>query len=177
MSLLSHLWDKKADSIALKRETVNADLSYCTKQMTLGLVFELWDPLGVMAPVSIRFRIDLQSLSVGWVPATRKKVQMANESEDYERPSRYTSRKVIKAWNLRWKFTTPWILRCGRIRIWRCPLPSMGTAGWQIYLQICCSNRLGCTTKKEDHTETRIDGLLGAESTGSWSRMSLILKE
>jgi hypothetical protein len=65
VSLLSHLWDKKADSIALKRATVNADLSYCTKQMTLGLVFELWDPLGVMAPVSIRFRIDLQSLSVG----------------------------------------------------------------------------------------------------------------
>ena len=41
---------------------MNADLSYCAKQKALGLVFQLWDPLGLMAPVSIQFRIDLQSL-------------------------------------------------------------------------------------------------------------------
>ena len=62
VSLLGHQWDKKADSIALKRETVNADLSYCTKRKALGLMSQLWDPLGLMAPVSIQFRIDLQSL-------------------------------------------------------------------------------------------------------------------
>ena len=62
VSLLGHLWNKETDSIALKRETVNADLSYCTKRKALGLVSQLWDPLGLMAPVSIQFRIDLQSL-------------------------------------------------------------------------------------------------------------------
>ena len=36
-SLLGHRWDKKADSIALKREAVNADLSYCTKRSWFGI--------------------------------------------------------------------------------------------------------------------------------------------
>ena len=67
VSLLGHQWDKKADSIALKRETVNAELSYCTKRKALGLVSQLWDPLGLMAPVSIQFRIDLQSLWAAWL--------------------------------------------------------------------------------------------------------------
>ena len=62
VSLLGHQWNKKADSIVLKSETVYTDLSYCTKRKALGVVFQLWDPLGLMAPVTIRFRIDLQNL-------------------------------------------------------------------------------------------------------------------
>ncbi|CAB4042137.1 Hypothetical predicted protein, partial [Paramuricea clavata] len=62
VSLLGHQWKKKADSIALKSETVYTDLSYCTKQKALGVVSQLWDLLGWMAPVTIRFRIDLQNL-------------------------------------------------------------------------------------------------------------------
>ena len=47
VSLLGRQWDKKADSIALKRETVNADLSYCTKRKALGLVSQLWDTVRI----------------------------------------------------------------------------------------------------------------------------------
>ena len=62
MSLLGHQWNKKADSITLKSETVYTDLSYCTKRKTLGVVSQLWNPLGLMAPVTIRFRMDLKNL-------------------------------------------------------------------------------------------------------------------
>ncbi|CAB4025183.1 Hypothetical predicted protein [Paramuricea clavata] len=62
MSLLGHQWNMKTDSIALKSETVYTDLSYCTKRKALGVVSQLWDLLGLMAPVTIRFRIDLQNL-------------------------------------------------------------------------------------------------------------------
>ncbi|CAB3986904.1 Hypothetical predicted protein [Paramuricea clavata] len=65
VSLLGHQWNKKADSIALKSETVYTDLSYCTKRKALGVVSQLWDLLGLMAPVTIRFRIDLQNLYQG----------------------------------------------------------------------------------------------------------------
>jgi hypothetical protein len=37
VSLLGHQWNKKADSIALKSETVYTDLSYCTKRKALGM--------------------------------------------------------------------------------------------------------------------------------------------
>jgi hypothetical protein len=57
VSLLGQQWNKKADSIALKSETV-----YNYNVKALGVVSQLWDPLGVMAPVTIRFRIDLQNL-------------------------------------------------------------------------------------------------------------------
>ncbi|CAB3985131.1 Hypothetical predicted protein [Paramuricea clavata] len=62
VSLLGHQWNKKADSIALKSETVYTDLSYCTKRKALGVVSQLWDLLGLMAQVTIQFRIDLQNL-------------------------------------------------------------------------------------------------------------------
>ena len=62
VNLLGHQWDKKADSISLKRETVKADLDQCTKRKALCVVSQLWDPLGLMAAVTIRFRIDLQNL-------------------------------------------------------------------------------------------------------------------
>jgi hypothetical protein len=64
VSLLGNQWNKKADSIALKSETctVYTDLSYCTKRKALGMVSQLWDPLGLMVPVTIRFGIDLQNL-------------------------------------------------------------------------------------------------------------------
>ncbi|CAB4003478.1 Hypothetical predicted protein [Paramuricea clavata] len=58
VSLLGHQWNKKADSNCFEEREVLADLSYCTKRKPLGVVSELWDPLGLMAPVTIRFRID-----------------------------------------------------------------------------------------------------------------------
>ncbi|CAB4015097.1 Hypothetical predicted protein, partial [Paramuricea clavata] len=61
-NLLGHQWNMKTDSIALKSETVYTDFSYCTKRKALGVVSQLWDLLGLMAPVTIRFRIDLQNL-------------------------------------------------------------------------------------------------------------------
>ena len=147
---------------------MNADLGYCTKRKALGLVSQLWDPLGLMAPVSIQFRIDLQSLWAAgfqWdelLPPEEKSKWVKN-LENMNALLGTHLKTVPKTRNSHWKSTTLWVLRCGRIRIWRHSLPSMGTGRWQVYLQIRCSKGLGCATEKEDHTKTRIDGLLGAE--------------
>lgn len=67
VNLLGHQWDKKADCISLKKNVVKADLDQCTKRKVLGLVSQLWDPLGLMAPTTIQFRIHLQNLwAVGY---------------------------------------------------------------------------------------------------------------
>ena len=67
MNLLGHQWDKKADSISLKKDAMKAELEHCTKRKVLGLVSQLWDPLGLMAPTTIEFRIHLLNLwAVGY---------------------------------------------------------------------------------------------------------------
>ena len=62
VNLLGHQWDKKADSISMKKDAIKAALNQCTERKVLGLASQLWDPLGLMAPTTIQFRIHLQNL-------------------------------------------------------------------------------------------------------------------
>jgi hypothetical protein len=55
--------------LTLKKAEVTADINQCTKRKVLSLVSQLWDPVGIVAPVSIQFRIHLQELwaaGYGW---------------------------------------------------------------------------------------------------------------
>ena len=59
--LLGLRWDKQADKFTLKKnELGHSDV--LTKRLCLGLVGQLWDPIGLVLPVAIKFRIDLQEL-------------------------------------------------------------------------------------------------------------------
>ena len=59
--LLGLRWDKQADKFTLKKnELGHSDI--LTKRHCLSLVGQLWDPIGLVLPVAIKFRIDLQEL-------------------------------------------------------------------------------------------------------------------
>jgi len=59
--LLGLRWDKQADKFTLKKNELG-HLDFPTKRCCLGLVGQFWDPIGLMLPVAIKFRIDLQDL-------------------------------------------------------------------------------------------------------------------
>ena len=59
--LLGLRWDKQADKFTLKKnELGHSDI--LTKRHCSSLVGQLWDPIGLVLPVTIKFRIDLQEL-------------------------------------------------------------------------------------------------------------------
>ena len=60
--LSGHQWDKNADTISLKKKTVAADLDRYTKGKVLGLISQLWDPLGLMVPTTLQSPINLQDV-------------------------------------------------------------------------------------------------------------------
>ena len=62
--LLGLRWDKQTDKFILKKNELG-HLDVLTKRRRLGLVDQLWDPTGLVLPVAIKFRIDLQEL---WPP-------------------------------------------------------------------------------------------------------------
>ena len=59
--LLGLRWDKQTDKFTLKKNELG-HLDVLTKRRCLGLVSQLWDPIGLVLPVAIKFRIDLQEL-------------------------------------------------------------------------------------------------------------------
>ena len=59
--LLGLRWDKQTDKFALKKNKLS-HLDVLSKRRCLGLVSQLWDPIGLVLPVAIKFRIDLQEL-------------------------------------------------------------------------------------------------------------------
>ena len=59
--LLGVRWDKQTDKFTLKKNELG-QLDVLTKRCCLGLVDQLWDPIGLVLPVGIKFRIDLQEL-------------------------------------------------------------------------------------------------------------------
>lgn len=67
--LLGHRWDKHEDTFSLKKYSavgVNEDF---TKRSCLALLAQVWNLIGLVAPVTLRFRIDLQELwsaGYGW---------------------------------------------------------------------------------------------------------------
>ena len=64
--LLGLSWDKQLDTFTFKKNDLG-ELDVLTKRRCLGLVGQLWDPIGLVLPVAIKFRIDLQELwSLGY---------------------------------------------------------------------------------------------------------------
>ena len=67
--LLGHRWDKHEDTFCLKKDSfvkVNEDF---TKRSCLALLAQVWDPIGLVAPLTLKFCIDLQELwsaGYGW---------------------------------------------------------------------------------------------------------------
>ena len=59
--LLGLRWDKQTDKFTLKKNDLGLT-DVLTKRRCLGLVGKLWDPVGLVLPVAIKFRIDLQEL-------------------------------------------------------------------------------------------------------------------
>ena len=59
--LLGLRWDKHTDKFTLRKKELS-QLEVLTKRNCLGLIGQLWDPIGLVLPVAIKFRIDLQEL-------------------------------------------------------------------------------------------------------------------
>ncbi|XP_068735180.1 uncharacterized protein [Montipora capricornis] len=59
--LLGLRWDKQTDKFSLKRSKLD-QMDLLTKRRCMGLIGQLWDPIGLVMPVAIKFRIDLQDL-------------------------------------------------------------------------------------------------------------------
>ena len=60
--LLGHKWDKGGDKFTFKKENVVGLLEGFSKRSCLKFLAQLWDPIGLVSPVTIKFRIDLQAL-------------------------------------------------------------------------------------------------------------------
>lgn len=59
--LLGHKWDKE-DKFTFKKENVVGLLEGFSKRSCLKFLAQLWDPIRLVSPVTIKFRIDLQGL-------------------------------------------------------------------------------------------------------------------
>ena len=67
--LLGHKWNKKHDKFTFKKENIFGKFQAFTKRSCLAVLAQLWDPIGLISPVIIKFRIDLQELwssGYGW---------------------------------------------------------------------------------------------------------------
>ena len=60
--LLGHKWDKEEDRFSFKKENVVGQLEGLPKRSCLKFLAQLWDPIGLVSPITIKFRIDLQEL-------------------------------------------------------------------------------------------------------------------
>ena len=61
-ALLGHKWDKEEDTFTFKKENVVGLLEGFSKRSCLKFLAQLWDPIGLVSPVTIKVRIDLQAL-------------------------------------------------------------------------------------------------------------------
>ena len=76
--LLGHKWNKENDKFTFKKREVIGQFETFTKQNCLALVAQLWDPIGLVSPVTIKFRIPLQELwssGFGWDDVLPESVQ------------------------------------------------------------------------------------------------------
>ena len=67
--LLGHRWDKHEDTFCLKKDSAVRANEDFTKRSCLALLAQVWDPIGLVTPVTLKFRIDLQELwsaGYGW---------------------------------------------------------------------------------------------------------------
>ena len=75
--LFGHQWDKELDKFTLKKAEVTRKFEAFKKRSCLATLAQLWDPIGLISPVTIKIRIDLQDLSsLGYgVPSLSEEVQ------------------------------------------------------------------------------------------------------
>ena len=59
---LGHKWNKAHDTFTFKKNSIVSDGSSLTKRNCLAYLTQLWDPMGLVTPATIEFRIDLQEL-------------------------------------------------------------------------------------------------------------------
>ena len=52
--LLGHRWDKQEDTFALKKDSVILNEVF-TKRSCLALLAQVWDPIGLVAPATLKF--------------------------------------------------------------------------------------------------------------------------
>lgn len=67
--LLGHRWDKQEDKLSFKKREIVGKFETFSKRSCLALLAQLWDPIGLVSPVTIKFRTDLQELwssGFGW---------------------------------------------------------------------------------------------------------------
>lgn len=64
MDFLGHIWDKLKLKTHFKEKpkTVVFPGAELSKRNVLGLVMKLWDPLGFLLPVTMKYRMDLQAI-------------------------------------------------------------------------------------------------------------------
>ena len=60
-NVLAHVWDKQLDLFKVKYSTLKLP-KIVTKRIILSTIAKLWDPLGILAPVTINLRIFMQTL-------------------------------------------------------------------------------------------------------------------
>ena len=62
VDILGHRWNKTDDTFSFKKDEIVSIQDVLTKRHCLSLLAKLWDPIGLVTPVTIKFRIELQEL-------------------------------------------------------------------------------------------------------------------
>ena len=62
VDLLGHRWNKKTDKFTFKKREITSLHQSLTKRNCLALLAQLWDPIGLVSAVTVKFRIELQEL-------------------------------------------------------------------------------------------------------------------
>ncbi|KAK3730657.1 hypothetical protein QZH41_007940 [Actinostola sp. cb2023] len=76
--LLGHKWDKQQDTFSFKKSEIVFQSKDFSKRSCLALLAQLWDPIGLVSPITVKFRIDLQelwSLGYGWDETLPESIQ------------------------------------------------------------------------------------------------------
>ena len=60
-NVLGHVWDKQLDHLKVKYSALKLP-KIATKLIILSTIAKLWDPLGILAPITINLCIFIQSL-------------------------------------------------------------------------------------------------------------------
>ena len=62
-TFLGHQWNKRTDLMSYKKDRISVtDQGKFTKRACLAILAQMWDPIGLVSPVTVKFRIHLQEL-------------------------------------------------------------------------------------------------------------------
>ncbi|XP_068739398.1 uncharacterized protein [Montipora capricornis] len=100
--LLGHKWDKEEEKFSFKKENVVGLLEGVSKRSCLKFLAQLWDPIGLVSPITIKFRIDLPrimefGLQLGQHPSREYLANMIRRTLAYVRRFIHNARKLKSA--------------------------------------------------------------------------------